>query len=187
MVLLIQVPLKQRIVRRMPGGMGGFGGAMDAASPTMATKSGTWRESDVEQAVIGHGEVEGRFTETAYVPIERDPKFPVRVTVQFYKATSNGVVNAGDVATVKRQIDWVYSHGDTVGSLVTEGATGRPTEYIGCKVQPAHWWDEFWSRYEANMNMSREEAIARLRRILGRDYQTRPVSDLYLRTLLRKG
>lgn len=185
MVLLIQVPLRQRHVYRQdttmgaPGGFGGggFGGAAESKAN---------RRSDVEQAVIGHGEVEGKFTETAYVPIERDPNFPVRVTVQFYKATSNGIVNASDVAAVRQQIDWVYSHGDGVGSLVTQGETGRPTEYLGCKVQPAGWWESFWNRYESNMNLSRDEAIARLRRILGRDYRSQPVCDLYLRNLLRR-
>ena len=48
--------------------------------------------SDVEEAVIGHGEVEGPFTEIDGLEIKRDDKYPIRVTVQFYKATSNGVV-----------------------------------------------------------------------------------------------
>ena len=59
----------------------------------------------MENAVIGHGENEGPFTEIANLPIERDPRFPVRVTVQFYKATSNGVVSEADMAEIAAQID----------------------------------------------------------------------------------
>ena len=92
MVLLIQVPLKHKeqpqVMYEMapaPPGM-----AMDKAAPTRA-------QSNVENAVIGHGELEGKYTEIDGLPIERDPRFPVRVTVQFYKATDNGVVNAADM------------------------------------------------------------------------------------------
>jgi hypothetical protein len=183
MVLLIQVPLKHQ-VRGFVGGPGGFGGGAAVAAPMSAYEKAAAR-SDVESAVIGHGDIEGPFTEVGDLAIERDPNFPVRVTVQFYKATSNGVVSEGDLDTIKQQIDSVYEHGDSVGSLVVDGETGRPTEYFGSKVQPAGWWSDFWQRYEANTGLSREEAIARLRRLLGSDYASRPVCDLYLRNLLR--
>jgi len=182
MVLLIQVPLKQRYPRRELF-------ETDAAAAPKATLGmgglGAKR-SDVEAAVIGHGEVEGPFTEIDNLPIERDPNFPIRVTVQFYKATSNGVVSDTDMDQIKHEIDSVYDHGENVGSLVVDGETGRPTEYVGCKVQPADWWQHFWQRYEANMGISRYEAIRRLRRLLGNDYYKRPVCELYVRDLLRK-
>ena len=98
------------------------------------------RSSNVENAVIGHGELEGKFTETDDVAIERDPNFPVRVTVQFYKATDNGVVSQADLKAIKTQINRVYSRSAYVGSLVTGGQTGRITEYQGVKVQPVNWW-----------------------------------------------
>ena len=100
MVLLIQVPLKQKQPER--GGM-----MMDeaCAAPTMnACKS---QSSDMESAVIGHGKVEGPFTEIAGLDIERDERFPVRVTVQFYQATSNGVVSEKDMAGLATQIEKV--------------------------------------------------------------------------------
>jgi hypothetical protein len=62
--------------------------------------------------------------------LERDPRFPVRVTVQFYRATSNGVIDEQDLVDVKRQIDRVYEDGDFVGSLVVpEDGRTRPTEW----------------------------------------------------------
>ncbi|MFA7482914.1 MAG: hypothetical protein WC314_20570 [Vulcanimicrobiota bacterium] len=137
MVLMIQVPLKQKNPMRF--------------APMMATADSSAymyksSRSSVENAVIGHGEAEGEFTEVDGLEIERDPQFPVRVTVQFYKATDNGVVNEQDMADIAAQIERVYQDADYVGSLVTEGTTDRPTEYDGAKEQPADWWSEFYKR-----------------------------------------
>ena len=182
MVLLIQVPLKQKSRRQVPGIPGALGGVyQDNAGVEMKRSN-----SDVESAVIGHGAMEGPFTEIDGLTIERDPRFPVRVTVQYYLATSNGVVSQADVTKIKRDIDRVYSATENVGSLVTDGHTGRPTEYDGIKVQPRDWWTKFWARYEANTGYSRQEAQQRLMQMLGKNYLDRPVCDLYLRDLLRQ-
>ena len=184
MVLLIQVPLKQHHPMRA----GGYGGvASDMALPAPMAKSVSRERSDVEQAVVGHGASEGAYTEIDNLNIQRDPNFPIRVTVQFYKATSNGIASQQDIEAIKSQIDDVYAHSDSIGSLVVDGETGRPTEYVGCKIQPAGWWEEFWQRYEENTGIDRRTASRNLRRLLGEDYRTRPVSDLYLRDTLRKG
>ena len=159
-----------------------------AAMAAPGTSAGSIRRraaSNVENAVIGHGEMEGPFTEIDNLPIERDPRYPVRVTVQFYKATDNGIVSADDLQAIKTQIDRVYAHSDTVGSLVTQSETGRVTEYAGAKTQPADWWQSFWHDYEAHFHVSREVAILRLRKLLGQNYQSLPVTDLYVRHLLR--
>lgn len=142
MVLLIQVPLKQKNPRTT---LAYF--CDDGAS---AEKMCSVRRSSVENAVIGHGEIEGEFTEVDGLEIERDPRFPVRVTVQFYKATDNGVVTDKDMADIARQIEKVYDDADYVGSLVTGGETARPTEYDGNKIQPAGWWSDFYRRHHEN-------------------------------------
>jgi hypothetical protein len=141
LLMLIQVPLKQKEAMRMAGaGGGGAMGLADGAmppSPPMetATKSSVARdrESDVDVAVLGHGETEGPYTELDGLTIERDPRFPVRVTVQFYQATSNGVVSTGDIARMSEQIDKVYAKGDYVGSLVVPAPSDRtrPTNWDG--------------------------------------------------------
>lgn len=183
MVLLVQVPLKQH--HPMQFGAGGYGGGKGADMET-ALPSSKRNASDVENAVIGHGALEGPFTEFDNLNVERDPNFPVRVTVQFYKATSNGVVSEQDVKEIKQQIDRVYAMSDYVGSLVTDGETGRITEYEGCKVQPRDWWEKFWQRHEQNTGDARWEAIAKLRKLLGQNYMERPVCRLYVNDLLRK-
>ena len=160
MVLLVQVPLKQKNPMRFKGGL------LECDAMTCAPGAAKEQRSDVEAAVIGHGEVEGPFTEIDHLAIERDERFPIRVTVQFYKATSNGVVSPEDMRQIAAQIDKVYAHADYVGSLVIEGDTGRPTEYDGDKTQPPGWWDSFWRRHRRDTGQSRSDAWDTLSRLL---------------------
>jgi hypothetical protein len=163
LVMLIQVPLKQK-PRPEPGPIS------KPTVPADKDKGGDKdggkdkeRRSDVEAAVIGHGKVEGPFTEIDNLPIQRDPRFPVRVTVQFYKATSNGVVSPKDIDDIKKDIDRVYAEGDFVGSLVVGPQVGRPTEYDGDKVEPVDWWQNFWQDYRQRTGLNRVEVLAKLR------------------------
>ncbi|MCW6036903.1 hypothetical protein K4A83_11605 [Spirulina subsalsa FACHB-351] len=172
MVMLIQVPLKQKYPMRLEMEAGDMMMAPPAAAPMEL------RRSDVEAAVIGHGAVEGPFTEIDQLAIERDPQFPIRVTVQFYKATSNGVVVERDLREIREQIDRVYDDGDYVGSLVVDGVRGRPTEYDGDKVEPPDWWDAFWRRHEENTGQSKAEALEMLRRLLGDHWMPRSPQEL---------
>jgi hypothetical protein len=161
MVLLIQVPLQQKPRRSetKPTDAKPPKEGPDAADPQ--------RRSDVESAVIGHGKPQEPFTELAGLPIKRDPRFPVRVTVQFYKATSNGVVSDKDMEEIAGQLQKVYDGGDFVGSLVTEGLTVRPTEHDGEKVEPLEWWDDFWHQRQQQFGLSRAEVVAELKRVKG--------------------
>ena len=133
--------------------------------------------SDVEEAVIGHGKVEGPFTEIDSLEIERDGRYPVRVTVQFYKATSNGVVSEQDLADIAEQINRVYKQADYVGSLVLDGPTGRPTEYSGPHAQPPDWWSVFWERHFQDTGRTREEAMQLLRQLLGEQWTEKTLGD----------
>ncbi len=168
LVLLIQVPLK---TKERPRSLYETAMCMPAGGA-----------ADVEDAVIGHGKVEGPFTEIDGLSIERDPRFPIRVTVQFYKATSNGIVSRDDIAPIAEQIDRVYKDADYVGSLVAEGESGRPTEHAGPKTEPPEWWDAFWARHERNTGQKRGDAIRRLRERFGPDWV--PSSEDELRNTL---
>ena len=171
LVLLIQVPLKQKQPMRSVGEYS-LDAAPAASAPMMRQRS------DVEAAVIGHGRVEGPFTEIDHLAIERDPKFPIRVTVQFYKATSNGVVAETDIRHIQQQIARVYKDADYVGSLVVSGETQRPTEYEGDKQQPPGWWESFWQRHEQNTGQSRTDVIEMLRRLRGKNWMPRTPEEL---------
>lgn len=164
MVLLIQVPLKHKAMRLEADECAFF-----AAPACQSAKGST---SNVENAVIGHGKVEGPFTEIDGLAIERDDRFPVRVTVQFYKATDNGVADEKDLKEIASQIEKVYKNADYVGSLVVGGETQRPTEYRGSKVEPPDWWRSFWKQHQEKNGMTEEETRKLWRRLFGPSNRT---------------
>jgi hypothetical protein len=146
-LFLVQVPLMHR-QRGVLGGampapapMSAPAGAMakpSAKSMAAADSAGEMERSDVEQAVLGHGPNLGPFNEGRNLRLVRDPKFPVRITVQFYKATSNGVVDEKDLDGIAKSIGSVYEHAEFVGSLVLpEDDTRRPTAW---QKMPREWF-----------------------------------------------
>lgn len=139
-LFLVQVPLMHRNRGYLGGAMPGLAQAVPSAAP-MAKAAGADADrggSDVEQAVLGHGPNLGPFNEGHGLRFVRDPKFPVRITVQFYKATSNGVVSEADLDGVARSIGGVYEHADYVGSLVMpQGDPRRPTAW---QKMPGEWF-----------------------------------------------
>jgi hypothetical protein len=157
LMMIIQVPLVQAHPQQMaypdepmeedgeddlaPSAAGSANGA--GAGGGLARDS---RSSDVDTAVLGHGDDEGKFSELNGLTIQRDDRFPVRVTVQFYQATSNGVVSKDDVDAMAAQIEKVYSKADYVGSLVVPSPRDkqRTTRWTGDGPQPdALGWYSF--------------------------------------------
>jgi hypothetical protein len=141
-LFLVQVPLKHRNVGRLggplPTPMAAGAPAPAAAPPMEPAPSKKAERSDVEQAVLGHGPNLGPFNEGHGLRLERDPKFPIRITVQFYKATSNGIASDFDLDGIARSIGSVYEHADYVGSLVLpEGDPRRPTAW---QKVPREWF-----------------------------------------------
>lgn len=151
LLMMIQVPLKQKAQNRgMIGALGGAGGYGIADSFSGMTESSpsddgakNKESSDLDVAVLGHGPTMGPFTELADLTIERDERFPVRVTVQFYQATSNGVVSAADMTRMAKQIKKVYAQADYVGSLVVPEGEPRPTMWDGVTTAPNLDWRDF--------------------------------------------
>jgi hypothetical protein len=140
-LFLVQVPLKHANLGRLGGAIpspAAAGGPMPAPPSAAPPKAAAEDKSDVEQAVLGHGPNLGPFNEGHRLRLERDPKFPVRITVQFYKATSNGVVSDIDLDSIARSIGSVYEHADIVGSLVMPGDDPRrPTAW---QKVPHEWF-----------------------------------------------
>jgi len=136
-LFLVQVPL----VHKNRGALGGSipspsGPAKPKSPPPPAARAAapadlsSVERSDVEQAVLGHGPNVGPYNEGRGLALVRDTRFPIRITVQFYKATSNGVVSDADLDGIARSIGGVYEHADFVGSLVVpEGDPRRPTSW----------------------------------------------------------
>jgi hypothetical protein len=154
LLMLIQVPLKYRAPKydyaapmSMADGQAMGGDVMSSSPPAppsdkkMSAAGRGREESDVDMAVLGHGETEGPYTELDNLTIERDSRFPVRVTIQFYQATSNGVLSSKDVDGMAKQIKAVYKQGDYVGSLVVPNPADRlrPTSWTGVTTAPDGW------------------------------------------------
>lgn len=155
LLLLVQVPLRVRLPPRRAMMLDAPMPAAPMAGALAAEKSESAR-SDMEVAVLGHGPLEGPFTELAGLTVERDARFPVRVTVQFYQATATGRVGEAEMAHLAKLVSKVYEKGDFVGSLVVPGPGDprRPTAWDGASPPPGDvaWWDfpglaERWRRY----------------------------------------
>jgi len=147
-LFLIQIPLKHRNRGRLGGAFADAEAAAPSAAPMGAgaqpkkaaapMEDGAKEKSDVEHAVLGHGKARGPFEEGGNLRLERDPQFPIRITVQFYKATSNGVADEKDLDAIAKSIGSVYEHAEFVGSLVLpEGDRRRPTSW---QRIPNEWW-----------------------------------------------
>jgi hypothetical protein len=153
-LMLIQVPLKYRAPARQQVPDADFTGNAKLESSSVPTSpmpsqgapsaqpkppapasesAGRESRSDIDTAVLGHGPKNGPFVELDGLTVTRDPRFPVRVTLQFYQATSNGVVSRANVKAMAAEIRKVYGKGDFVGSLVVPSGLDRqrPTNWDG--------------------------------------------------------
>lgn len=149
MLMLVQVPLKHANRGALPTVSMSAPSAPSGLGKGATADEKVARRSDVEEAVLGHGEDIGPFYEMGNMALERDPQFPVRVTIQFYRATSNGVVSDQDMADVAKMISRVYADADFVGSLVVpEGPRNRPTDWI--KDQPSNTSWNPWNGQQRN-------------------------------------
>jgi len=108
----------------------------------------TKKASTTKDAIVSIGDARGEYKELEDVgaKLKRDPRYPVRVTVQFYKTTSNGGVSDEDLAIIASQFDEVRTKTQgtpkAATSLVTAGDTGRPTE--PGKVGWPAWWMHYY-------------------------------------------
>jgi hypothetical protein len=179
MIMIIQVPLKQKQIRRGLGGYGGMAVQMECcaltpcssissfspAPPMQETSQRRKEKADVEEAIIRVGEGEGEFDEVRGLEIERDPAYPVRVTLQFYKSTANGVIDEDAVRVISEQIEASRKNADFVGSLVVGGRTSRPTEFVPKQTVPLvvpPWWSTFWLTYKTSFPSFSEDAAKEL-------------------------
>lgn len=82
----------------------------------------------MDNAVLSVGQTHSDFLGVKDFDIERDPNYPIRVTIQKYKVTDTEVIDSEVFIDIKNDINRIYS-GNIMGSLVTENNTGRTTEW----------------------------------------------------------
>jgi len=112
----------------------------------------------IEHAIVSVGEPEGTYDELAGQggSMERDLRYPIRVTLQYYRATTSGTMNE----RIAREIDQQFRDARTyygavaAGSLVLTAASGRTTEMQHAPLRPAWWptflewhWPQFKDKY----------------------------------------
>jgi len=120
---------------------------------------------DVDQAMISVGDAEGEFSELKGLTIERDSNYPVRVTLQYYKATSNGELNDRVMEEIAVQMITARSFAEhnEIGSLVTDqNVSSRTTESVPLV---SSWWTAFWTEHHAEFpdfseNMAKKHVLA---------------------------
>ncbi|OQS04594.1 carboxy terminal motor kinesin, partial [Thraustotheca clavata] len=136
-IMIVQIPLERKLA--VFGGLttpfsgqafGGFGaqpGLYMAAPQSAAFSFGSAAKPDVEAATISLGDAQGPFPKLSkYSSIRRDAQFPIRVTVQFYQATSNGVVSPEIIQNLASKMDQVKTNATWWGSLVTSTSPTFP-------------------------------------------------------------
>lgn len=135
-IMIIQVPLKSMRPRpQLETTLCTFGGPVYRGGGRGADTERIQRTADacdVEDAILKVGEAEGAFESNFGVfdqDCVRDARYPVRVTLQFYKMTSNGVMSEAAIDGIAAQFTAARADARVFSSLVTD-YTDRPTEVV---------------------------------------------------------
>ena len=161
LVMLIQVPLQgpQEVFRSSfsfgaPKGLGGDGyrsrGLVSRGAPSMS------------HAIVRVGDSEGSYAELDNKELRRDTRYPVRVTMQYYKIT-NGAITDDHVDQVSKQIHAAMGKGVAFGSLVLQTNSGRQTEHMmaideDSTATPPAWWEMYWATFHEMYAVTKEQA-----------------------------
>lgn len=106
----------------------------------------------MDLGMVGLGSGEGNFIGTKGLKLERDTRFPMRCTFQYYRVTDQNSINESDVNDIQQQLSQVTSKAVQTGSLVTDRNTGRttepdltiskPTDIPSCKLTERDYLDQ---------------------------------------------
>jgi hypothetical protein len=139
-LFIYQVPLKQKFRPErctlndlLCGTMEGCAEPMAGCAVPMSYSAGCPPMTDsrsargFEKAVLSKGRDMGRFTGTKDLTLERDERFPIRCTVQYYNVTDVATLSEDQVKDLAQLIGKVYESAPATGSLVLS-TTDRVTE-----------------------------------------------------------
>ncbi len=141
-LFVFQIPLKRQKPAVTRGGYGGYesasiGGAAAACAAgafgsNLVANSTSFRQGVRERqssrgmsaGILSHGKELGTFDNVTQT-MERDERFPIRCTIQYYMLTDSPTVSSEMLLEMKNKIDSVYANGDNIGSLVVDETTKR--------------------------------------------------------------
>jgi hypothetical protein len=116
MVIILQVPLKHKERSYEYGGLEAF--SLSSFNDGISEGFLCAKAAAFEDAVISHGEDEGKHFELGGYKLERDIRFPIRATVQFYKVSDTADIGSEHIQQMAECIQRVYKDASYVGSLV---------------------------------------------------------------------
>lgn len=82
----------------------------------------------MDMGQLGLGSEEGGFVGTKGLKLERDTRFPIRCTYQYYRVTDENYITESNVKDIAEQLNQVLTVSVATGSLVVNEDTKRTTE-----------------------------------------------------------
>ncbi|OQR87542.1 CUE domain containing protein [Achlya hypogyna] len=138
-VMIVQIPLERRLaVSNYPGFT--CMAPMQQSQILMLASGPQSHSPNVEAAMVGLGDAQGPFPKLSkFSHVKRNALYPIRVTVQFYQATSNGVVSREILQDLATKMDAVKTNASWWGSLVTPDSPSWPS---GLNPHEGIWCDD---------------------------------------------
>lgn len=135
-LLIYQIPLK---VKNLPMPMYGFNSFSTNSMQLNCVKKKkscssnesmtNCRARGMDNAVLSVGKSHSDFKGITSSEIERDPQFPIRCTIQFYKVTDEEDIPMEEFEEMAQNINRIYTSAEKSGSLVVENSD-RKTEWV---------------------------------------------------------
>lgn len=82
----------------------------------------------MDMGMVGLGTINGDFIGTKGLKLERDTRFPIRCTFQYYRVTDKESISEHDIQDIASQLSQATNKAVASGSLVSNPDTGRTTE-----------------------------------------------------------
>lgn len=143
-LMMFQVPLK--VKERTRGGPAVFCNAMSLGATRgvrggrlECAMAGSASARGMDMGMLGLGSKEGKFTGTKDLVLERDERFPIRCTFQYYRVTDQDFITEPDVKDIVNQLSQSSKMAVASGSLV-QSTTERKTEPDLTQTKPTDDW-----------------------------------------------
>ena len=111
---------------------------------------------DMDEAIVEIGENEGEFKGTSDTKLIRNSKYPIRVTLQYYKIV-NKQINPQDIDNSANQLLETMSKGFAAGSLVLGNKFQSNFNWTTTTPYIPKWWDMYWLIHGSEYNCTKEE------------------------------